>query len=225
MAEVLDGERCIWLTSDEREVKVLVKTLMESAKSLEEGIETVSWILRVTEKGKGSLEMKQFIWIAVHELTDKLLGRIKPLPPPEPVIQFILSNQLRIFAVFGRKRNPLVGLLEMYTKAFRTDLHRITAGPSTPSSRLKVESLRVRFVAVVDSIRQAIGKVERDVFTTRSYNSLMAAYNIAEEYEETEKIWKLISSEGGFGIDQRTVSVVSLLFAQRRVIFPRTDSL
>ena len=56
-------------------------------------------------------------------------------------------------------------------------------------------------------------EVDEDVFTVRGYNSLMDAYKWVRAFDEVEEIWKIMRSEGGVGINQRSVSVVSLFLS------------
>ena len=222
MLEVLDGERSVWVTGSRLDVQELVRTLMKSAKSLEDGVEIAKWILRVTEEGKGSEGSKDFVYEAIHELYGKLPSRFNPLPHPQPIIDFILSNQPRIYAA---SRDPLIGLLEMYSRFFREDTNRVTSVVPTACSKLKAQALRIKFLAVVRSIHQAMREVDRDVLTLRSYNSLMTSYSRCEAYKDVGEIWTLMRSEGGTGIDQRSVTVVGLLSFLDASAFPRRSKM
>ena len=184
---------------------------MDPAESLERGVAMASWILRVTEEGRQEEGVRLFLYSTINALLF-CIASFQPRPHPDPLLQFLLSNQARLRLSFYPNQNPLVKLLEIYSRLYTQDRRRLdpVGTDPTPQVLVELESLRLQHLAAVRAIHQAMKEVDKDVFTVRSCTSLMEAYDKGGSFEEVEEIWKLMRSEGGVGIDERAVSVVSL---------------
>ena len=199
------------ISGTREEVDEVASKLMGAALSLEEGVDVATLMLRVTERDRREAGTRVFISEIVNNL-QHILNRLPSRPHPEPVLHFLLSNQPRIRLSFDRDRNPLVTFLEKHTYLLKQDQKRLDpkAAPPPPHVLAELESLRVRHLDAVRAIRQTMKDFEEDVFSIRSYTSLMDGYNHGRAFADVEEIWKLMRSEGGVGINSRAVAVVSL---------------
>jgi len=212
MAAILASGGSLKVTGTREEVEEVARRMVEPANSLERGINVASWILRVTEEGRQEEGVRLFLYSTINALLF-CIASFQPRPHPDPLLQFLLSNQARLrFSFYDPNQNPLVKLLEVYSRLYTQDRRRLDPAATSPPPQVLVEleSLRLQHLAAVRAIHQAMKEVDKDVFTVRSCTSLMEAYDKGGSFEEVEEIWKLMRSEGGVGIDERAVSVVSL---------------
>lgn len=160
--------------------------------------------------------VENLVYEAVQELL-AMLFRLHPQPAPDLLLNFLASYRDRIRVSYTRKflvAHPLVALLEIYSRLFTKDRKKLdpSAKAPPPEDMEKLERLRVDHLAAVRAIHTAMKEFEWDCSKVRTYTSLMEAYDRGRAYEEVWRIWDAMRAEGGVGIDQRAVSVVSFPF-------------
>lgn len=180
---------------------------MDSAVSLEEGIEVATLILSVL--GTNGPDNSLVYAIIIH-LT-QIVTRLHPRPPPDLILQFLHANQARIRFAASRGHHPIAMLVESYTRIYAQEQKTLDPSSATPSESVldRLESLRLQHLVAIRTIQRAMEENEDDLFNIRSYASLMSAYNRGGSFQDVERIWEVMRKEGGVGIDARTVAVVS----------------
>lgn len=75
----------------------------------------------------------------------------------------------------------------------------------------EAKEMRVSHLLVVRELHEAMKGVKRPIRSVRAFTSLMDGYSRAEGFDEAFEVWEEMRKKGGVGIDERAVSVVSLL--------------
>ena len=166
MANILTSGGSLEVTGTREEVEEVARRMVEPASSLERGIDVASWILRVTEEGRGEDGVMILVYRTVHELAE-LLERVRPRPHPAPLLQFLLSNQARLRLTFNPSQNPLIKLPEIYAKLYTQ--------PKNP-----------QYLVAIRAIHHAMKEADKDVFSIRSCNAILEAYGQARALEDDE---------------------------------------
>lgn len=211
VAAVLAGERALEVTGTQEEVEEVSSRLMSPATTLEQGVEIATRVLKATETSREDLGTRGLVYSLIHDL-HQLVERIHPRPSPVPLLDFFVPRQGRIRLTFNASQNPLVSLLEIYSRLYAQDRRRLDPRSEAPSPGVVVEleSLRVEHLAAVRDIHSARKETTAWKSTVRSETTLMGAYNQGRSFEEVWEIWGAMKAEGGVGLDHRAVAVVSL---------------
>lgn len=209
-AAVFAREETLEMTGSRQQLEELVWRMIQTATTLEGGVKYATRVFQATKTSRDDIRTRELIYHLIHKLND-LLECLRPRPSPVPLLELITSHQDRIRLAFPVNKDPLVNLLEVYSRLYTRDRRRLdpSAAAPPPDVLVELESLRVRHLAAVRAIHQAMRKTTAWKPTMRSEVTLMGACNQGNSFEEGWEIWEAMRAEGGVGIDQRAVSVVS----------------
>jgi hypothetical protein len=193
--------------SDPTSFRPVVRRLYAMASTAEDAVEVACWLIRTTETASNANDL---LYEAILGCTNHLPD-LRPRPASDAYLALFATHASRIRQVFRRNPHPLVLLLEVYTRLFVQDKKRLdpVAQSPTPAVLDEIGRLRKQHLETVRLIHHAFRDIGCGICTERSTGSLINAYGHGQSIADVQAIWEEARGEGGTGVVNSDVAVVS----------------